>query len=134
MKPYAEVQAYTTTSNSGVLTAPAEPLRRHTRPHKNMRVTLNLPVALLDQLRNAVYWTPGMTLTGLIKGAIHESLDRLEARRGQPFPLRLSELKCGRPRTRSMSSGPPPSKGSADVAARIARYQKQVGSPTTLAS
>lgn len=134
MKPYADVQTYTTTSNSGVQTAPAEPLGRRTRPHKNMRVTLNLPVSLLDQMRNAVYWTPGMTLTGLIKGAIHESLDKLEARRGQPFPLRLSELKCGRPRKRSMPPASTPSKGSADVAARIARYQEQVGSPTTLAS
>ncbi len=134
MKPYAEVPAYTTTSNSGIQTTPTEPLRRQARPNKNMRVTLNLPVTLLDQMRNAVYWTPGMTLTGLIKGAIHESLDKLEARRGQPFPLRLSELKCGRPRKRSTSPAPTPSKGSAEVAARIARYQEQVGSPTTLAS
>ena len=59
-----------------VTATPAEPT--HYR-----RVTLNLPVELLDQLRNAVYWTPGVTLTGLIKSALCESLARMEQRHGR---------------------------------------------------
>ncbi|GKS57004.1 hypothetical protein YTPLAS18_05310 [Nitrospira sp.] len=68
---------------------------------RNMRVTLNLPVSLLDRLRNTVYWTPGLTLTALITTAIQESLDHLEQQHGKPFPSRLGELKSGRPRKRS---------------------------------
>jgi hypothetical protein len=76
------------------------------------RVTLNLPVELVEQLRNTVYWTPGVTLTGLIKDALHESLERLEQRNGRRYPARLGELKSGRPRklrngTRLRSSRPP---------------------------
>ncbi len=77
------------------------------------RVTLILSVEQLEQLRNAVYWTPGMTLAGLIKAAVHESLERLEQRNGCRYPARLAELKCGRPRkvrngTRIPFSVPPP--------------------------
>ncbi len=77
------------------------------------RVTLNLPIDLLDQLRNTVYWTPGVTLTGLIKSALCESLARMEQRHGRPYPPRLGELKCGRPRkmkggSRPLSSFPVP--------------------------
>lgn len=68
---------------------------------RNMRVTLNLPVPLLDRLRNTVYWTPGLTLTSLITTAIQESLNQLEQQHGRPFPSRLGELKSGRPRKRS---------------------------------
>ena len=89
-----------------VTATPAEPT--HYR-----RVTLNLPVELLDQLRNTVYWTPGVTLTGLIKSALCESLARMEQRHGRPYPPRLGELKCGRPRkmkggSRPLSSFPVP--------------------------
>ena len=68
---------------------------------RNMRVTLNLPVSLLNRLRNTVYWTPGLTLTALITRAIQDSLDHLEQQHGKPFPARLGELKSGRPRKRS---------------------------------
>ncbi|MEX5214657.1 MAG: hypothetical protein NW703_10885 [Nitrospiraceae bacterium] len=74
-------------------TAGSPPEPRHYR-----RVTLNLPIELLDQLRNTVYWTPGVTLTGLIKTALCESLARMEQRHGRPYPPRMGELKSGRPR------------------------------------
>lgn len=82
-----------------VTASPAEP-----RGYR--RVTLNLPVELVDQLRNTVYWTPGVTLTGLIKTALCESLARMEQRHGRPYPPRLGELKCGRPRKRKGGSHP----------------------------
>lgn len=88
-----------TGADSSDAASPAEP--RHYR-----RVTLNLPVDLLDQLRNTVYWTPGVTLTGLIKTALCESLARMEQRHGRPYPPRLGELKCGRPRKMKGGSRP----------------------------
>ncbi len=100
MKPQAGVMFHTT--RVGVAPEAPASLGSPSRPRmpKNMRVTLNLPAPLLDRMRNTVYWTPGLTLTGLITGAIQEAIDEFEQRRGQPFPLRLSELKSGRPRKR----------------------------------
>jgi hypothetical protein len=62
------------------------------------RLTVTLPVDLLDRLRNAVYWTPGLTLAGFIEAAVATKLDALEAQNGEPFPSRMEQLKGGRPR------------------------------------
>ena len=67
-----------------VTATPAEPT--HYR-----RVTLNLPVELLDQLRNTVYWTPGVTLTGLIKSALCESAYDAIAGRGSLMVGRICD-------------------------------------------
>lgn len=72
------------------------------------RLTVYLPVALLDRLRDAVYWTQDLTLAGLIEKAVAETLDSMERQRGMPFSRRLEELKGGRPkRKRSAESGQP---------------------------
>lgn len=62
------------------------------------RLTITLPAELLDRLRNAVYWTPYMTLAGFIESAVGHGLDDLEKQHGEPFPTRIEELKGGRPR------------------------------------
>jgi hypothetical protein len=74
----------------------------HVRPRapRRKRLTVYLPVSLLERLRNAVYWTKGTTLAGLLEAALNESLDRRERQYGQPFPKRLAELKGGRPKRR----------------------------------
>lgn len=64
---------------------------------KKKRLTTHLPVDLQDRLRDAVYWTPGATLSGLVEEAIREKLDRMEDEREEPFPSREEELKPGRP-------------------------------------
>ncbi|WP_447977923.1 hypothetical protein [Candidatus Nitrospira bockiana] len=62
------------------------------------RLTIYLPVDLLERSRNAVYWTEGLTLAGLIEAALRDSLERREASNAGPFPRRLAELKGGRPK------------------------------------
>ena len=62
------------------------------------RVTVMLPTALLERLRNAVFWTPGLTVNGLIESAISLQLCDLETKNGGPYPVRTTELKGGRPR------------------------------------
>ena len=57
----------------------------------------NLPVEVIERVRNAVYWTPGMTLAGLTEDALSAYVDALEAERGEPFPQRQGQLKLGRP-------------------------------------
>jgi hypothetical protein len=53
---------------------------------------------LLERARNAVYWTPGMTLTGLANLGLSQAVDDLEQRNsGQPFPARAGTMRTGRP-------------------------------------
>ncbi len=62
------------------------------------RLTVNLPVDLLEQLRNAAYWSPGTTLASLVERGIRVSVSDVEHTHGGPFPARLGALKGGRPR------------------------------------
>ena len=62
------------------------------------RLTVSLPLELLERSRNTVYWTQGLTLAGLLEEALTASLDHREELNGQPFPTRLEGLKGGRPR------------------------------------
>lgn len=78
----------------------ANPAPAHTRPRKQ-RVTITLPVALLERLRNAVYWTGHGPLASLIADALDDAVTLMEQSNGQPFPRRLAPLKRGRPRTKS---------------------------------
>nr|BAL59202.1 hypothetical conserved protein [Candidatus Acetothermum autotrophicum] len=61
------------------------------------RLTVHLPVDLIDRIKNAVYWTPGLTLARLAEEALTAAVARLERERGEPFPPRRSELTGGRP-------------------------------------
>ena len=66
-------------------------------PLQRERFTSKLPVEVIERARNAVYWTPGLTLAGLTESALTAYLDALEAERGETFPQRQGELKLGRP-------------------------------------
>ena len=61
------------------------------------RLTVHLTVDLIDRVKNAVYWTPGLTLAGLAQQALSQALNELEKERGEPYPPRRQELKGGRP-------------------------------------
>ena len=71
---------------------------RQQRKHK--RVTFYLPVELVEDLRNVVYWTRGVTLAGLVEEALNDTLRRRQEAQGGPFPSRQGPLKGGRPRRR----------------------------------
>lgn len=66
------------------------------RPERE-RITLLLNRSLIERLRNAVYWTPGMTLARLVAESLEATITSMEAERGAPFPRREHELKIGRP-------------------------------------
>ncbi len=67
---------------------------------RKQRVTITLPVTLLERLRNAVYWTGHGTLALLIAEALDDAVTQMEQANGQTFPQRLAPLKRGRPRTK----------------------------------
>jgi hypothetical protein len=61
------------------------------------RMTFHLPVEVMDRAKNAVYWTPGLTLADLAAQALTDAVDRMEKKRKEAFPPRKAELKGGRP-------------------------------------
>jgi hypothetical protein len=62
------------------------------------RLTIQIRPELAERLRNAVYWTPGLTVAGLVEESLGKALASLEKRKGGPFPPRKGkQLKRGRP-------------------------------------
>ena len=65
---------------------------------RTVRLTVSLPSDLVDRLRDAVYWSPSLTLAWLIAQSLRASLTDLETARQGPFPKRTNALRAGRPR------------------------------------
>lgn len=61
------------------------------------RLTVHLPLEVIDRAKNAVYWSPGLTLAGLAESAFVKALEKLEKENGGPFAPRKGELRGGRP-------------------------------------
>ena len=61
------------------------------------RLTVNMPVELIERVKNSVYWTPGITMSSLTELALQKAVDQLEKKNGEPFPKRAAELQRGRP-------------------------------------
>jgi hypothetical protein len=76
---------------------PPDPMPPRPRIGQKERLTIHLPVELIDRVKNAVYWTPGLTLAGLGEEALRRMVEQLEVERGDPFPPRQAELRGGRP-------------------------------------
>jgi len=69
-----------------------------TPPLRAVTVGVAFDPELLERARNAVYWTPGMTLTGLANLGLSQAVADLEQRNsGQPFPARAGTMRTGRP-------------------------------------
>jgi post-segregation antitoxin (ccd killing protein) len=63
---------------------------------KKLRVGVQLPAELVERARDAVYWTPGLTLNKLAEIALAQTLECLETLRGNSFPPRTGSLPVGR--------------------------------------
>ena len=82
--------------------APSPPSRSQEagqqQPPRMIRLTVSLPGDLVDRLRDAVYWSPSLTLAWLIAKSLRTSLTEMESLRQSPFPKRTRALRAGRPR------------------------------------
>src|SRR4051794_26063144 len=52
------------------------------------RLTVHVPVELIDRVKNIVYWTPGLTLARFAEEALTKEVEKREQERGAPFPHR----------------------------------------------
>ncbi len=66
-------------------------------PDRAERVTVGaLPPETAEMARQAVYFTPGETMSRLITAAIEAEVKRREKARGEPFPARRAPIRKGR--------------------------------------
>ncbi|OGH59744.1 MAG: hypothetical protein A3G34_07990 [Candidatus Lindowbacteria bacterium RIFCSPLOWO2_12_FULL_62_27] len=68
-----------------------------TEKPKKERLTIHVSTDIIDRVKNAVFWTPGLTLSELTECALTEAVDSLEKKRRGKFQKRTGELKVGRP-------------------------------------
>jgi len=59
------------------------------------RITVQISADTIERIKNAVYFTPGLTLAAFAEQAFIRAVDRLE--KEKPFPKRDGELRTGRP-------------------------------------
>ncbi len=77
---------------------PSGPNKAGRQQPRTVRLTVSLPSDLVDRLRDAVYWSPSLTLAWLIAQSLRISLTEMESLRQGPFPKRTKALRAGRPR------------------------------------
>jgi hypothetical protein len=82
----------------GSVSSPASRESKAGRQQTRVRLTVSLPGDLVDRLRDAVYWSPSLTLAWLIARSLRISLSEMESFRQGPFPKRTNALRAGRPR------------------------------------
>ena len=76
--------------------SPSSRQKRKAKVQK-IRATFHLRIDLFDQARDAVYWTPGLTLSSLCEAGLRSEIVNLERKRGEAFQKRAGDLKTGRP-------------------------------------
>lgn len=65
---------------------------------KTQRVTIHVDIELINAIKDAVYWEPGLTLTAFAHDAFTKGLEKLEKKRGKKYPKRKDHnLRGGRP-------------------------------------
>ena len=80
-----------------VLNREGTPPQQKPKPSRKQRITVQISEDVIERIKNAVYWTPGLTLASLAEDAFSKAVDKLEEEKEAPFPKRKEELKTGRP-------------------------------------
>lgn len=64
---------------------------------KRHKVSAEVDYNVAERVKNAVYWTPGLTMAKFIERALEDAIQKLEDERGGRFDAREMELVGGRP-------------------------------------
>ena len=78
-------------------TAKKTPSRTSTKAVEKQRLTVHITVETIERVKNAVFWTPGLTLAAMAEEALAGAVDKLEKKNKKKFKPRTSDLKGGRP-------------------------------------
>jgi hypothetical protein len=70
-------------------------MKKKIKQKRMAKISLALPVELIERMRTVVYWTPTITLTSLTKSALEVALKKLE--KGRRFRARKGKIRVGRP-------------------------------------
>jgi len=70
---------------------------KHKGKQLKQRVTVHVPIHLIERVKNAVYYEPGLTVAGFCEQALSKAIDKLEKEKGRPYPSRREQLRGGRP-------------------------------------
>jgi len=84
-------------SHDAVIPPPTPAPRPESAKARKIRLTTMVGAEAANLARNAVYWTPRLTMSALIERALVREVKELEKERGKPFPQRERELPSGRP-------------------------------------
>ncbi len=61
------------------------------------QIAVVLSEDLVERAKDIVYWTPGVTLAGLVEEGLQRAVERRERANGGPFDARPAQLQSGRP-------------------------------------
>lgn len=64
---------------------------------QKQRVTIHISVELIERVKNAVYWEPGLTVASFAEQAFLKAIEKLEKEKGKKYPSRRQSLRGGRP-------------------------------------
>lgn len=96
--PLDDYLSHVQSPSEGDLSDPVVPEPEEQAPVKKQRVTFHVPIDLMDKVKNAVYWEPGLTLASFAEIALEKYLQEMEDERGKPFTQRRDHrLRGGRP-------------------------------------
>ena len=80
--------------------SPRKPVKKSAsnRSKERCRLTVHLSTELTERAKNAAFWTPGASLSGLVHDGLLDQVERLEQKNGGPFKTRSGNLVSpGRP-------------------------------------
>ena len=87
----------TSTRSQSPVRPAAERKKEPGRKDRKLRYTFHVSEALVEECRDAVFWTPGETLAAMCDRGLRRELAALEKKNGGPFKKRKADLKGGRP-------------------------------------
>ncbi len=89
--------------HDATVSRPTSPRSSRSTPERaqKTRATFHLPIDLLEEARDVVYWVPGLTMANLTEEALRREIQRIKDVRndGVNFPNREGDIKRGRPVT-----------------------------------
>ena len=61
------------------------------------RFSVQIDAELVERVRDAAFWTPGLTMADVVEDGVRRALVALEKKNGGPFQPRKGKVKAGRP-------------------------------------